>query len=259
MNIKENEQKAENNEEKLFHRWINEQDEAAGNELVKKYIPLVNIIVEKIYKKLPTSVQKEELVSLGYIGLYEALKKFNPNLNLKFETYASFRIRGSILDGLRKEDWLPRTKRERTKKIETIIRSLEQKYLRKVTPEEIAKEAGITIDEVNTLLDENYYANVLSIDDKFQRNNDNEGSFDIHDVKSETPEERVIHTERIQELAASIKQLTEKEQLILSLHYTEGMTFTEIGQILDLSTSRISQLHSRTLKKLRTYLQPKTN
>lgn len=244
-------------ENELFYLWINERDDYAGNKLVEKYTPLVHIIVGKIYKTLPKSIAKDDLISLGFIGLYEALEKYDPARELKFETYASFRIRGSIIDGLRKEDWLPRKTREKTKKLEKVIQKLEQKYLRQVTPEEIAKEVDLPVDEVIALIDESYLSNILSIDDHIPQNADerDQQSFVIQDEKIKTPEESILFTERVKELSEAIKKLTEKEQIVLNLFYKEELTLTEIGQVLELSTSRISQIHSKTIKKLRQYLQ----
>ena len=183
------------------------------------------------------------------------MEKYDPERDLKFETYATFRIRGAILDGLRKEDWLPRKTRERAKKVASIVSSLEQKYLRSVTPEEVALEADLPVGEVRHLMDENYLSNILSIDE--ERNNDDHESqsFVLKDDTIKTPEEELVRSERIQELVQRIKELTEKEQLVLSLLYVEDLSFTEVGQILDLSTSRISQIHSKAIKKLRDLLQ----
>ena len=146
---------------------------------------------------------------------------------MKFETYASFRIRGSIIDGFRKEDWLPRKTREKTKKLEKTIQKLEQKYLRKVTPEEIAKETNLSIDEVNALIDESFFSNILSIDDHIPQNGEekDQQSFVIQDDKVKTPEETILFSERIKELSEAIKQLTKKEQIVLSLFYQEELTF----------------------------------
>ena len=239
----------------LFQRWQQTKDEETANQLIQQYMPLVNIITEKIYKSLPNSFHKDDIKSLALLGLYDALEKYDPERDLKFETYATFRIRGAILDGLRKEDWLPRKTRERAKKVASIVSSLEQKYLRSVTPEEVALEADLPVGEVRHLMDENYLSNILSIDE--ERNNDDHESqsFVLKDDTIKTPEEELVRSERIQELVQRIKELTEKEQLVLSLLYVEDLSFTEVGQILDLSTSRISQIHSKAIKKLRDLLQ----
>ncbi|WAA11250.1 FliA/WhiG family RNA polymerase sigma factor [Fervidibacillus albus] len=247
--------KDEKDEQRLFKNWLENRDENAANLLVKKYLPLVNIIVDKIQRSLPKSVSKDELFSLGMFGLYEALEKYDPDRQLKFETYASFRIRGSILDGLRKEDWLPRKTREKTKKIEKIIATLEQKYLRNVTVQEVAEEAGMSVSEVSTLLEDSFFANVLSIDDHEHDHEEEMPSFVIRDDEMKTPEEEMVYTENIEELAEAITKLSKKEQYVLSLFYQEDLTFTEIGQILDLSTSRISQIHRKAITKLKQLLR----
>lgn len=241
----------------LFHQWWQFREDIVGNQLVERYTPLVHIIVEKIYKNVPKSVLKDELISLGFSGLYEALEKYDPSRELKFETYASFRIRGAILDGLRKEDWLPRKTREKMKKLDHIILTLEQKYLRNVTPEEIAEEANLPIEEVYTLLSEGYISNILSIDDHTNQKADAQEpqSFVLRDEKIKTPEERLLYSEKMKELQKAIVKLSNNEQLVLNLFYKEDLTFTEIGHILERSTSRISQIHSKAIQKLKEYLQ----
>lgn len=241
----------------LFYEWIEKRDDQIGNKLVEKYTPLVRIIVEKIYKTVPDTVIKDELFSLGLSGLFEAIEKYDPARDLKFETYASFRIRGAILDGLRKEDWLPRKAREKMKKIEKVAAALEQKKLRKVTPEEVSRETGYPVNEVYAVMNDYYTSNVLSIDDlTSQTNKDQEPrTLAIRDERVMTPEENVLYNEKIENLSNAIKKLTKKEQLVLSLFYKEQLTLTEIGKILNLSTSRISQIHTKCLSKLKKELQ----
>lgn len=239
-------------EQMLWERWKDGRDDDAGNELIHKYMPLVHYIADRIGQTVPKSIPKEELLSLGMMGLYEALEKYDANRDLKFETYASFRIRGSILDGLRKEDWLPRKTREKAKKMEAAIARLEQKYLRSVTAEEIAAELNISPDDVYTTLNESFFANVLSTDEQITENGEKEGqSFAIKDERSKSPEEELVYQETIEQMAKASSLLCEKERLVLRLFYKEELTFTEIGQILNLSTSRISQIHSKALFQLR--------
>ena len=137
-------------EKSCWQKWIDCRDPQAGNILVKKYTPLVSYHVQRISVTLPKSVSRDEIRSLGMMGLFDALERFDPERDLKFDTYASFRIRGSILDGLRKEDWLPRSAREKSKKIDATIEKLEQKLMRNVTPVEIAEELNISEDDVYT-------------------------------------------------------------------------------------------------------------
>jgi RNA polymerase sigma factor for flagellar operon FliA len=190
------------------------------------------------------------------MGLYDALEKFDPSQDLKFDTYASFRIRGAIIDGLRKEDWLPRTSREKTKKVEAATEKLEQRYLRHVTPWEIAEELGMSEDDVITTINEGFFANLLSIDDNLHDQDEGENiQVMIRDHKEETPEEQMVKAELIEQLSEQIRELTEKEQMVISLFYKEELTLTEIGQVLHLSTSRISQIHSKALYKLKHFLK----
>lgn len=236
--------------------WIEKRDPDAGNLLVKKYTPLVQYHVHRISASLPKNVSRDDLFSLGLQGLFDALTKFEPSRELKFDTYASFRIRGSIIDGLRKEDWLPRSSRERTKKLQHEIEGLEQKLMRHVTPEEIAEHLQVSIEEVYETIHTQYYANVLSLDEKIQEDDQEEQTFTIKDDEEKSPEEHVMMDELLNDLTEKIKTLNKNEQIVVSLFYKEELTLTEIGEVLSLSTSRISQIHSRALFKLRKLLTP---
>lgn len=243
-------------EKNAWEMWNTNRDTDACNTLIKKYMPLVSFHVQRISVGLPKSVSREELNSLGMIGLYDALERFDPKRDLKFDTYASFRIRGSIIDGLRKEDWLSRGTREKTKKIEATIEKLEQKMMRNVTVQEIADDLDLSTDEVYSTMNEHFFANVLSIDEQLNESDEKEGpTFAIRDDKTEIPEEKVMKDELIQEMASMIETLNDKEQLVLSLFYKEELTLTEIGQVMNLSTSRISQIHSKAIYKLRHSLE----
>ncbi|WP_299090125.1 FliA/WhiG family RNA polymerase sigma factor [uncultured Metabacillus sp.] len=242
-------------EQAIWQRWISVRDSHAGDILIKRYMPLVSYHVQRISVGLPKNVNKDDLMSLGLFGLYDALEKFDPNRDLKFDTYASFRVRGAIIDGLRKEDWLPRSTREKAKRVEAAIEKLEQKHLRNVTSKEIASELGLSESEVITVMNEGFFANVLSIDDQLFDQDDGEGiGFTIKDEQQPSPEEMILKDELICQLAEVINELSEKEQLVISFFYKEELTLTEIGQVMNLSTSRISQIHSKALFKLRKIL-----
>lgn len=243
------------NEDQIWQRWINTKDPQAGDSLIRLYMPLVNYHVQRISVGLPKNVNREDIKSYGLMGLYDALEKFDLSRDLKFDTYASFRIRGTIIDGLRKEDWLPRSLREKNKKIEGAIERLEQRYMRNVTLEEIASEVEMSEEEVNNAITEGFFANVLSIDEGNKDSEEKEGlGFTIRDKNTMTPEEHTVKEELYNELAETIGELNDKEQLVVSLFYQEELTLTEIGQVLGLSTSRISQIHSKALFKLRNSL-----
>ncbi|MDN4073414.1 FliA/WhiG family RNA polymerase sigma factor [Fictibacillus terranigra] len=243
-------------EQETWKKWHEDRDSEAGDTLLRAYMPLVQYHVQRISVGLPKNVNRDELKSLGMLGLFDALEKFEPERDLKFDTYASFRIRGAILDGLRKEDWLPRSLREKTKRIETAIEKLEQQNLRTVSALEVADELGIHEEEVNSVISESFFANVLSIDED---NRDSESKekigYTIEDKKGLSPESEIVQSELHKELAEVITELNEKEQLVVSLFYFEELTFTEIGQVLGLSTSRISQIHSKALFRLRQVLK----
>ncbi|MEQ2526508.1 FliA/WhiG family RNA polymerase sigma factor [Robertmurraya yapensis] len=239
-------------EQIIWEKWISARDEEAGNLLVKKYMPLVSYHVQRVSVGLPRNVSRDDIHSLGLMGLYDALEKFDPTRDLKFDTYASFRIRGAIIDGLRKEDWLSRSTRDKAKKIDAAIGKLEQKLMRNVTAKDIASELNLTEEEVVTTMNEHFFSSVLSIDENPGEQEEKDGqNFAIKDTKAEIPEEKVVKDELIKEMAEMISHLNENEQLVLSLFYQEELTLTEIGQVMDLSTSRISQIHSKAIFKLR--------
>jgi RNA polymerase sigma factor for flagellar operon FliA len=242
-------------EQVIWEKWVQSRDSEAGNLLVQKYMPLVQYHVQRISVGLPKSVSRDDLKSLGMIGLYDALEKFDINRDLKFDTYASFRVRGAIIDGLRKEDWLPRSTRDKAKKIEAVIEKLEQKYMRNVTVEEIAFEINMNEEDVYSTMNEHFFANVLSIDEQPKEHEEEGSSFVLKDDKADTPEDKIVRNELLEEMTEMISHLNDKEQLVLSLFYKEELTLTEIGQVMNLSTSRISQIHSKALFKLRNSIE----
>lgn len=243
--------------DQLWNNWINEQSEDAANELLEHYMYLVHFHVERVASYIPGSFDKNDLKSLGLMGLYDALNKFDPKRNLKFDTYATIRIRGSIMDGLRKEDWLPRTLREQAKKIEQVSQQLEQKLNRTPTSTDIAKELNMKKEDVESIITDTLFANVISIDSTYTTN-DMEETTDlgstIEDEDAIAPDEHIEFEELKKELVEGIKSLTKNEQLVISLFYQEELTLTEIGQVLNLTTSRISQIHKRAIFKLKDVL-----
>lgn len=244
--------------EELWEEWFNGYDNEVANKLIQHYMYLVRFHVERIAINLPNSVCKDDLESFALMGLFDAINKFEKDRNLKFDTYASFRIRGSVIDGLRKEDWLPRSLREKTKEVEEVSQQLEQHLQRPPRSSEIAEKIGISSKKVETLIRDSLYANVLSIDQKLQSNqaDQSEGmAYMIPDETTTTPKDHVLNIELSKELSDSIKLLNESEQLVISLFYHEELTMTEIGGVLDLTTSRISQIHKQAIFKLRKILK----
>lgn len=246
--------------DQLWEKWEDKNNEDVKNQILEHYLYLVDYHAERISTNLPSHVQRDEVKSLGMFGLYDAFMKFELKRDLKFETYASFRIRGSIIDGLRKEDWLSRSTREKAKRIEQATSFLLQKLQREPTAKEIAKHLNISIEEVTTSTRDTFFANILSIEQRV--NSDSEDNHEgigyrIADRDQLTPEEKILQSERHLELTESIEKLNENEQHVISLFYNEELTLTEIGQVLSLTTSRISQIHKQAIFKLKRALSLK--
>ncbi|RPF55971.1 FliA/WhiG family RNA polymerase sigma factor [Aquisalibacillus elongatus] len=243
--------------ESLWEKWQENKDRDAGNELVEYYMPLIDYQVNRVFAHLPKNVDRQDVKSLAFMGLVDALEKFDTKRDLKFDTYASFRIRGAIIDGLRKEDWLPRSVRDKSKQIEQAYETLEQQYKRTPTLEEVASYTNLDEDEVAEVVKDTLFANVLSIEDKTTESDDDQRENlrnTIPDEDGLTPSEVIERNESIHEISHLITELNENEQLVISLFYKEELTFTEIGQVLERSTSRISQIHSKAIAKLRNKL-----
>jgi len=246
------------NIDQLWLAWRDTRSPDIANRLVEHYQYLVDFHAQRIGVHLPKTVQRDDIRSLGFFGLFDALNKFEPERDLKFDTYASFRIRGAIIDGLRKEDWLPRSARERTKKIEQAIQTLTQDLQREPSADEIGEYVGISRQEVEDTIKDQLFSNLLSIEEKSGENSDDfkEGiGHSIIDNQQLTPEEALMRDEHHEELAEAIKGLNKNEQLVVSLFYYDELTFTEIGHVLNLTTSRISQIHKQAVFKLRHVLQ----
>ncbi|PYZ98036.1 FliA/WhiG family RNA polymerase sigma factor [Alteribacter lacisalsi] len=242
--------------DQCWESWHNRRDKDSCDLLIKAYMPLVDYHVQRVRNGMPRNVNSGELKSHGMMGLYDALLKFDKTRDLKFDTYASFRIKGAIIDGLRQEDRLPRSLREKAKRIEAVQEQLEQELCRMPEPSEVAAAAEMTEAEVVRTMNESLISHFLSIDDSAG----DEGSSPsfvqtIADLREPTPEDHAVKTAKYEELASCISRLTENEQLVLSLFYFEELTLTEIGRVLSLSTSRISQIHSRALYKLEQLLR----
>lgn len=201
---------------------------------------------------LSNRVNKEDLVGYGMIGLLDAVNKFEYERGLQFETYAIWRIRGSMIDGLRQEDYLSRSLREKSKKIEEAYSVLEQQLLRSATDEELCQYLNISRDELHKLLAETALANMLSMDDPIvDEEGENSRYALIADKKEREPEDIVDRKQTKLLLAEAIDRLPEKERLVVSLFYYEELTLTEIADIMNLSPSRISQLHAKALYRMR--------
>ena len=218
--------------------------------LILEYAPLVKMVAGRLSMYLGGTVEFEELSSYGIFGLIDAIDKFDTRKGIKFETYASLRIRGAILDQIRKNDWIPRTIRQRQKQIDNAMKEIETATGRPATDEEIAIALGITDDELLEWQSQMKLTNVVSLNEFMEAGSDvsNENSLGH---RFESPEEVVDKSELKQMLVEALESLTEKERSVITFYYYEELTLKEIAAILEVSESRISQLHTRALEKMR--------
>jgi len=204
------------------------------------------------------NVEYEDLVSYGVFGLIDAIDKFDTNKDVKFETYASLRIRGSILDQIRKMDWIPRTVRQRQRKIDEAIKSLEARTGKTPTDEMLAEELGVSGEELLSWQSQLKVTNVVSLNEFVESGNepvmDAKGNF-----RFAQPEEVIAETELKRMLKDAMQLLTEKEQKVILLYYYEDLTLKEISRVLEVSESRISQLHTKALQKMKKKMGPYMN
>ncbi|GBF11627.1 FliA/WhiG family RNA polymerase sigma factor [Tepidibacillus infernus] len=234
----------------LWQSWRDNDDPKAYEELVEHYMRLVEQIVNKMKKSLSNQVTFDELKSHGVIGLLDALTKFDPHRGLQFETYASLRIRGAILDGIRENDWIPRSIREKAKKIERAYQELEQKFLRSVSDLEVTQYLGMELDEFYQSIKETAFLSYISLDEPIDEEGENTRLSMLSDSR-QVIEEKINQQNLKDILSKAIDRLPEKEKLVVSLYYYEELNLTEISEILELSTSRISQLHTKAIYRLR--------
>ena len=239
---------------KESHRKI---DRRTKEKLILEYAPLIKFIAQKIAVRLPSNIEFDDLVSSGVIGLMDAIDKYDPTRDNKFKTYAEFRIRGAILDELRAQDWVPRSVREKAKQLEKAHLRLEQRLGRLPTEDEVTGELQISKEEYYDLLNQVKSVSILSLDEA--------GSFNSSDRKSilsllescKIPSPFVnLNLKALREvITTAIEALPEKQRLVLSLYYYEDLNLKEIGDVLEVTESRVSQLHTQAVLWLRRKLK----
>lgn len=221
--------------------------------LIMQYAPLVKNIVGRLASKLPIdAADKEDLINVGIMGLMSALEKYDKSRNVQFETYASFRIRGAVLDELRAKDWVPRATRSKDNKIEGAMNALKKSLGRAPKESEIAAHLGIKLDEYYKLLDEARCVSLISTEDlppdyleKFSREDV------LEEINESNPLRMLVDMEFKDKLRQAIDQLPPKEKLVLSLYYFEELTMKEAGRVMELTESRVCQLHAQAVLRLR--------
>ncbi len=238
---------------KLWESYAKTPTAALREQIIIEYAPLVKIVAGRLSMYLGYNVEYDDLVGYGIFGLIDAIDKFDYGKGIKFETYASLRIRGSILDQIRKMDWIPRSLRQKQKKIDIAMTKLEAQFGRPATDEEIAKELEISQDELLDWQGQVNVTNMVSLDAFIEAS----GEHGIEPTKNqpfEQPEEVVEKSELKRLLAESLETLTDKEKKVILFYYYEELTLKEISKVLDVSESRVSQLHTKALQKMKAKL-----
>jgi len=221
-------------------------------ELIVKYTPLIKYIANRIAIRLPSHIDIEDIVNTGVLGLMDAIEKFDPTRGVKFETYAEFRIKGAILDELRAMDWVPRSVRKIATWLETANASLEKKLGRPAHDEELAEAMDIEVDKLHELLSRAGGISLLSLEMVINKNDGKRPLMDFLAAKDDQNPVESMKLEEMRDIVADcIELLPEKEKLVISLYYYDELTMKEIGSVLKLTESRVSQIHTKAVMRLR--------
>lgn len=240
-------------EKTLWTRFKDQGDQAARDELIVKYMGVVKFVAGRMAIHVPASIEMDDLVGWGVLGLMDAVEKFDPGQDIKFSTYATIRIRGAIIDEIRALDWAPRSLRAMARKIGSARERLRHERGEDPSSDVIADEIGATPDQVDDCMAQLQTAQILSLDDYLPAEDREEArKLDvIEDTGLRSPESEAQAQERTEKLVAAIMGLPEQQQKVLNLYYYEELTLKEIGAVLEVSESRICQIHGAAIKKLR--------
>ncbi len=247
----------EKDEENLWHEFRKSKSTVIRDKFIRQYMPLVKYVAGKVATGMPESVEFDDLVSCGQFGLLDAINKFDPDKNVKFKTYAVTRIRGAIFDELREQDWVPRSVRQLSREIEDATAEVEGKLGRPASDNEIATELNMTEGEYQTALKKVSGTSILSLNDVWYTGDDTDHMSigdNIEAPSSLNPDVIVEHEVIKKVIKRAIKELPENEKKVIVLYYNEDMTFKEIGKVLGVSESRVSQLHTKANLRLRSKL-----
>jgi RNA polymerase sigma factor for flagellar operon FliA len=229
-------------------------DPTNKDEALRRYFPLVKYVVDKIATGLPKSIEREDLTNTAMIGLFDALEKYDEGRGTKFETYAIWRIKGAVLDELRSLDWASRTTRRKAREVERVCSALDQKLGRAATEQELADAMGLSIHEFGRVLEEVRGTVLLSLDQSLQIDDDHDLTGLADMIEDKTVEDTLSQIEQEESrhvLMNLINGLTEQERLVVALYYYEEMTLKEIGEALRISESRVSQIHTKAILRLK--------
>lgn len=244
---------------KTWAEYKRSKDAKLRENLIIYYAPLVKYVAGRISSGLPKSVDIQDLISNGILGLIDAIERFDISRDIKFETYAISRIKGAIIDSLRALDWLPRSLRYRAKEIDKIYADLESSLKRSPTEEELAEALGITLDELRRTLSELSYSSVVALEDVLVMDQSKDSQFFVKDFiidkKSIDPLELFEDAELKEIVLDAIRSLPEREKKVIVFYYYEGLTLKEIGSLLGVSESRVSQIHSKAILRLKSKIK----
>lgn len=249
------------NKEELWQKYYRTKSIEDRNKIIEAYVPLIKVVAGRLTMYMGDYVRAEDMESYGCFGLIDAVSRFNPDIGVKFETYASTRIRGAIIDEIRKTDWVSRTVRNNKKRLQEAEIDLTSKLNRIPTQDELAEYLGVDDKEYSKMV---YDVNCCNLIYSDQYNTNEEqyshliGKSPLENTKQtlfDVPEQRIVKNETWTEIAKALETLTDKERTVITLYYYEWLTLKEISKVLEVSESRVSQLHSRALDKLKIILQ----
>ncbi|WP_433869751.1 FliA/WhiG family RNA polymerase sigma factor [Saccharopolyspora sp. CA-218241] len=239
----------------LWQAFGDHRDQDRRDRLVLHYAPLVKYVAGRVGTGLPSHVEVSDLIQSGIFGLVDAIEKFEPERGLKFETYAMQRIRGAILDDLRAQDWVPRSVRSRARDVERALERLEARLQRTATDAELADELELTVDDLRELFAQLQMTSVIALDDLIGGGPATASLAEtLPDDRAEDPVAALVDRDSRRQLAEAVERLSERDRVVVTLYYFENLTLAEIGKVLGVTESRVCQLHTRAVLRLRTKL-----
>jgi len=242
----------------LWQEFKDSADPRLRERLILHYSPLVKYVAGRVGVGLPPNIEQADLVSYGIFGLIDAIEKFDISRAIKFETYAISRIKGAIIDELRAIDWIPRSVRYKAREVEKAYAALEARLHRTPTEPEVAEELGIGLDELHTIFSQVSFVNVIALDELLNVGGERGDKLSLVDTLEDTKAEDPVQAFETEEtkylLARAINTLPEREKIVVTLYYYEGLTLAEIGQVLGVTESRICQMHTKAVLQLRAKL-----
>jgi len=244
-------QKSEEQLNELWRLYREEGDEKARQEIILHYSYLVKYVSGRVMIHLPSYVELDDLISYGTMGLIDAVGGFNHEQGVKFSTYAVARIKGAIYDALRAMDWVPRSVRDKAKMISKAMAELEQENKRVPTDEELAAHLEISVERLEKIFSQITVPQIMSLEGMGEREGEDRPAVEIPGPPEDNPLYIVQDRDMKRILGQAIERLPEKEKLVIALYYYDGLTLREIGEVLELSTARISQLHTKAVLRLR--------